>query len=821
MQIRKLFSIFSNCFCLLLVNVYAVNGQNTANLPVGKFLKMKTDQQNLFINTQNAFVSVKVCSPNLIRVNISKIQPGYDFSYAVIGEQQKTSTNITENKNEIIVTTDSIKLIIGKEDMRFSFFNIEGKLINTDESFGTQFTGNEISAYKKIFDTERFIGLGEKTGNLDRRGNGYVNWNTDCYGYGPETDPMYVSIPFYIGIHDSLCYGIFLDNTSKTHFNFGASNTRFSSFTVEDGDLNYYFIYHSDIAGIINTYTDLTGKTPMPAQWSLGFQQCRWSYFPDTEVLNIANTFREKEIPLDVIYLDIHYMDSYKIFTWNNKRFPQPQKMMDELKQMRIRTAIIVDPGIKVENGYSSYEEGTSKNLFLKYPDGSNYSASVWPGVCNFPDFTMAESRTWWGNSFKNYVDEGVMGFWNDMNEPATWGQKFPSLVEFDFDTHGGTALTGRNIYGMQMARATYEGTKKLLNGKRPFVLTRSGFAGIQRYSAVWTGDNTPTDDHLLLGVRLVNSLGISGVANCGVDVGGFSAEATKELYTRWITVGVFSPFFRSHKMYNLKASEPWSYGEEAEEISKYFIQLRYKLMPYLYSKFYEATVTGIPINRTLAIHYSFDNTVYNTTYQNQYFFGDAILVAPVKSTDNFCKIYFPENNYYDFYNDSYFKRNTETVVESPLYRLPLFVKEGSIIPMQTVVQSFDDKPSDTLIIHLYAGEVNNEFMYYEDDGETYAYEKGAYYLRKLIYKGEENIFRIEKSEGNYVSQFKNIELIFHGFDFTAIKINNNSVEIKDEKISMVYPDAAAEILYYATPDRCSIKSVVFKNSNEVLEVKW
>ncbi len=824
MQIRHIFLKISNTLVFLILFLVA-NSQtvNTGNIPIGKFQSLKAGLQELEIKGENGYIKVNVYSANIIRIRISEKVPADDFSYAVIALQTTTKTNIEEDVNSVKLTTDSLKVIITKDKLHISFYNNKNQLINSDDEFGTLTTGNEISSYKKLFPDERFIGLGEKTGDLNRRGNGYVNWNTDVFGYGPGTDPMYVSIPFFIGLHDSLCYGIFLDNTSKTHFNFGASNMRFSSFTVEEGDLNYYFIYHSGVEGIISSYTDLTGKTPMPSQWSLGFQQCRWSYFPDTEVLNVARTFREKQIPLDVIYLDIHYMDAYKIFTWDAIRFSQPENMLNTLKGMGVRTAIIVDPGIKVEKGYTAYEEGIKNDLFLKYPDGTNYAAEVWPGVCNFPDFTLPETRAWWGNSFKNYVDQGIIGFWNDMNEPATWGQKFPSLVEFNYDGNGGNGLTGRNIYGMQMARATYEGTKKLLANQRPFVLTRSGYAGIQRYSTVWTGDNTPTDDHLLLGVRLLNSLGLSGVANCGVDVGGFAADATKELYTRWITLGVFTPFFRSHKAYNLKDSEPWSYGEETEAIAKYYIQLRYQLMPYLYSEFYHASTTGLPVNKSLAIGYPYDNKIYYSTYQNQYLFGDALLIAPVRSTENFCKVYFPANNYYDFYNDKKFDANSEVIVESPLHRLPVFVKESSIIPMQRTVQSFDQKPTDTLFVHLYYGKLNNEITYYEDDGVSYNMESGVFYKRKFIFNSKEKSLTIEKPEGSYISQFKTIQLIMHGFDpaLSDILIDGKQGSLSNTQKNMVFPEEAYKILYFANRDKVSVKTINLQNFNNKITLNW
>ncbi|MBI3234241.1 MAG: glycoside hydrolase family 31, partial [Bacteroidetes bacterium] len=305
---------------------------------------------------------------------------------------------------------------------------------------------------------------------------------------------------------------------------------------------------------------------------------------------------------------------------------------IDELKAMGFHLVVIVDPGIKKEKGYSAYEDGLKNDVFLKYPDGTNYTGQVWPGWCHFPDFTNPKTRKWWGNSFKGYVNDGIDGFWNDMNEPATWGQRFPDLVEFDFDGHKGTHRKGHNVFGMQMSRSTYDGAKELMNGRRPFILTRATYAGGQRFSAIWTGDNQPTDDHMIAGVRLVNSLGLSGFPYAGMDVGGFAGDASRDLFARWIQIGAFSPFFRGHTMVDSKDKEPWSHGEKDEEISRNFIQLRYNLMPYIYSTFYEATQNGMPVSRSLAFYHTYDNKIYDGNYQNQYYFGHGLLVAPYVS---------------------------------------------------------------------------------------------------------------------------------------------------------------------------------------------
>ena len=827
MQIKSLTRFTAIClFAPFLFSTNYTMAQNALNTSLGDYKGMKTSGQVIDVSCSNAEVQLTVYSANIIRIRINKNKFADDFSYAMVGKPKASASFTTQNNdNSVSVQTDSIKLTINKKPMRFSFSTLDGKIIYEDEpAFGTSWISDEITTYKKMQNGERFIGLGEKTGGLDRRGNGYTNWNTDCFGYGPDTDPLYVSIPFYIGIHDGLNYGIFMDNSSKSNFNFGASNNRFSSFTAEYGDMNYYFIYHTHVAGIIESYTYLTGRTPMPSQWSIGFQQCRYSYYPDKEVLNVAHTFREKKIPLDVIYLDIHYMDSYKIFTWHPTRFPQPKKMLDELKSMGIKTTVIVDPGIKVEKGYKSYEEGLKQDLFLKYPDGTNYTGEVWPGWCHFPDFTNPRARDWWGKSFGGYVNDGIEGFWNDMNEPATWGQKFPALVEFNYDNHRATTMQSRNVFGMQMARSTYEGTKKLLGGKRPFVLTRAGYAGIQRYSAVWTGDNSPYDDHMLLGVRLVNSLGLSGVANAGYDVGGFAGDASPALFARWISLGAFSPFFRSHKMINAKESQPWSYGEEVEEIAKNYIQLRYNLMPHLYSSFYEATQNGMPVARTLAIDYTYDAKIYDGTYQNQYFFGNGIMVAPFASNVNLGKVYLPQGNWYDFYNDKTFTGAQEIVVETPVNRLPLFVKGGSIIAMQSPVQSFKELPLDTMYIHVYYGENNNAMMYYEDDGETYSNETGDFYKRNMVYDAGKKEFSLYDVEGSHTSKFKNLKIIFHHFSGIANSVNVDGVatSVKSEYFSFLNPISKFDpIGNEGRKDAVQGKTVVVKNKNGKIKISW
>ncbi len=762
------------------------------NESLGKLISWEKTPNGLMAKLKNAYLAVTIYDESIIRIQISRFPITVCHSYAVVRPPILEDFVIEENEQFLNIETNLIQLQIDRSPVRLSFYDKSGKLLNADDpAFGTSWIGTEVTTYKSLQEGERFIGLGEKTGNVDRRGEAYENWNTDYFAYPTNGDPLYLTAPFYIGVHSELAYGIFFDNTYRTRFNFGASNNRFSYFSAEDGDMDYYFIHDQGVSDIIQAYTWLTGRMELPPKWSLGLQQCRYSYYPDKEVIRIAETFREKEIPADVIYLDIHYMDAYKAFSWDGKRFPDPKSMIDHLKSIGFHVAIIVDPGIKKENGYHPHDSGVEADVFVKYPDKSYYTGNVWPGECYFPDFTNKKTRQWWGQLFANYVNDGLEGFWNDMNEPASWGQCTPNLIEFDYDGEQASHRKARNVYGMQMARSTQEGVKELMGEKRPFILTRSGYSGIQRYAAVWTGDNVAEDDHMLLGTRLVNSLGLTGVAYSGYDVGGFCGEASSNLFARWISIGAFSPFFRCHSMINSHSAEPWTFGEEVTEIARNYVNLRYRLLPYLYSHFYLSHLTGLPISRSLAIDYTHDPQIYDPAFQNQYFFGDALMVVPLPADQSIAKVYLPKGIWYDFYTDRYYKGGQHIFVEAPPRRLPLFVRGSAIIPMQSLVQHVEESPTDILDIHWYAGDTDHTFLYYEDDGKTYTFQKGDYFRRDIYYIANDSRLLISPNEGNRASHFKTVRIYLHGFGRQpGVKVNGHNTSVKITSYRFVNPIA-------------------------------
>lgn len=818
---KKIFLLFAIHYSLFTIPLSA----QTLPHSVGNLKSIKKIANGIALQTDYGNMKVTVYSSNVIRIGVTQNSTFNDFSYATVATPDaKGNYTMKEGAGDITITTDSVKLVITKKPVRVSLYNYKNQLVCADDaSFGTEWLGSDITSYKKLFPDEKFIGLGEKTGDLNRRGNGYVNWNTDIPGYETRQDPLYASIPFYIGIHDSLVYGIFLDNSSKSYFNFGAGQERYASFSVADGDMNYFMIWHSNVAKVIESYTWLTGRMPMPPLWSLGYSQCRWSYFPESEMMTLAKNFRDRKIPCDVLWFDIHYMQDYKVFTWSKERYPDPKGMLTKMDQMGFRNVAIIDPGIKVEKGYAAYEDGLKKDMFLKYPDGDVWSGQVWPGWCVFTDYTKPDARIWWGNLFKEDIEAGLDGFWIDMNEPASWGGgKNPENLLFNYEGKTATYKTGKNIYALEMARATYEGTKQLFDNKRPFVLTRAGFAGLQRYSAIWTGDNVAEENHMLLGVRLINSLGLSGVPFAGVDVGGFVGNGNAKLMSRWISIGAFSPFFRSHKEYNGNDSEPWAFGEDAENICRNYIQLHYNLLPYIYSSFYEATQTGMPVQRSLSIDYTMDEKIYWGNTVNEYMFGPSILVVPQLATQLMVPAYLPHGTWYDFYSDEKLEGGTSYYRDAPVQKLPVFVKGGSFVFMQSPVQTTAEKPADTLAIHIYYSASQHAQVYYEDSGNGFDYLQGNFFKREMKFDGSANKIVMEKTEGNYRSHFTQLKIYFHGFPkVESVRVNGKAMAVKPEAVTFISGIDKADPLADRSKLSATIATITISNSTDQMEIGW
>jgi len=594
--------------CLLFVLLHHANA---AWQTLGKITTYAKQTNGVILNTTSgAKVEITMYQPEVVRVRLA-VKGTFErsWSYAIdTSRDRKTAiANVKETIDTIEISNPvGTKVIIKKQNCLINIYDADGNLIVEDDSakplsFNPENGASETS--KKRKDVELYYGFGEKALPISRHNQYMVMWNTDTFAYPPGLDPIYQSIPFFIALHQTKAYGIFLNNTHRTYFDMGKQDPLRYTFGTSGGELDYFVFTggkERTPKNVLRDYTQLTGTTSLPPLWALGNQQSRWSYTPEAKVREIANLFVENKIPLDVLYLDIDYMNGFRVFTWDNKKFSDPKKLISDLREKGIRTVVIIDPGIKVDQGYYVYKDGVEKNVFVKTKEGKELHANVWPGVCAFPDFTKKEVREWFGMFYKQHFEEGIAGFWNDMNEPGVFIPNETNephhyhhpLKTFPLDTiHDGDGLKGdhsryHNVYGMQMARATFEASKKLQPDKRPFVLTRAGFAGVQRYSAVWTGDNQATWDHLALTIPMLTNLGVSGVPFVGADVGGFTGNPSPELYARWLQAAALTPFLRSHSEIASKAQEPFAFGEDFTKINRATIELRYSFLPYLYTHF-------------------------------------------------------------------------------------------------------------------------------------------------------------------------------------------------------------------------------------------
>ncbi len=679
-------------------------------------------------------LEIRFLLPNLVRFTL--FLPGQEeadkLDYPIYRRQwPRVALEMEQGAETILLKSTALDLHIQKFPCRIQIWNKEGELLNADDpGMGIGWEGNEIRCWKSIHPEERFFGLGEKTGNVNKRGREWVMWNSDFPGYDDQTDPLYQSIPFFIGLRSGKAYGIYVNNSYRSVFNLGAGNLRYYSFSVDGGIMDYFFIYGPRISQVVQTYTEITGRPPLPPKWALGYQQCRWSYFPDREVLRVARTFRDKGIPADVIYLDIHYMDDYRIFTWHPRRFPSPARLVQQLSDLGFKTVVIVDPGVKADPDYPVAREGLAQDYFVKYPDGEVYIGEVWPGPSYFPDFSNPAARGWWGRGLQQLFQVGVRGIWNDMNEPAVWGKAFPLEVLFHDEGRWQNQKKMHNLYGFLMAQATFDAFRRYLPQERPFILTRAGFAGIQRYAAVWTGDNVASEDHLALGIRMLLGMGLSGLPFVGTDVGGFIGTPSQELFARWMQIGAFSPLFRGHTHYGSNRQEPWVFGEEIERISRKFVRLRYRMFPYFYTLFWEASETGIPLMRPLFWEFQNDPRVYEETVQHQFLVGSHLMIAPVISENQrIIKVYLPEGKWFELNLRKVFEGPGTIYLDTSLEVLPIFLREGGMLPYYPLRQYITNEIPDSLELTVFPAGTFGRFVLYEDEGSPRAREKGAYRL--------------------------------------------------------------------------------------------
>ncbi len=677
-----------------------------------------------------------------------------------------------QTEGALLLCTGALTIGVALDTGQVFFADAQGRLLRTDVDAGWHpgdaSPDGALRHRAALREDEVIFGLGERTTPWNRRGRVHPLWNSDPAGYDVGDDPLYINIPAYVGLHDAGSYLVFYENPAYAEFDLGATTPDLADHRFAGGELRYYFAA-GPVPRLIERYTELTGRHSLPPLWMLGYHQSRWSYFPEDRVHQLAADLRAHRIPCDAIHLDIHYMDDYRVFTWDRKRFPHLPQLARDLREQGLKLIAIIDPGVKRDPRYRVYREGVAGRHFCTLPDGKLAHAPVWPGFSAFPDFTAAETRAWWGEQYRALVAAGIAGFWNDMNEPAVFSASgagtLPGAVRHSLEGRGGDHREAHNLYGMLMARASVEGLHALQPEQRPVLITRAGWAGVQRHAVSWTGDNQSTWASLRVTVPMVLGLGLSGVGFTGPDVGGFVGAADGELFTRWIQQAAFMPFFRAHTAIGTPDQEPWAYGEPYLSIVRRFIELRYELLPYLYTAVWQMAERGWPMVRPLWWNDQEARDLW--AIDDAFLCGDALLVAPVGEPGADKRaVTLPGGEWYDFWSNRLHAGHTTFEQYAPLETLPLFARAGSVLTLGESGASVEQRKDRFLRLSVYPltapGETVTEL--YEDAGEGLAYQQGDYRVSRFVQErtDERLILRWEK-EGSYTPPYVHIELTLNG----------------------------------------------------------
>jgi len=755
------------------------------------------------------FIKVEVLRPDLLKLQLSR-NGSFDENptFAVSADLQNVSADFTlsEEAEMLTLTTSALVFTLWKEPFRLEARRLDGSLIfqsaKPDKAgqhwtFGT--LNDEFILARQCQMEDAFFGLGEKTGRFNRKGRNFTLWNTDVLNpnatgeftaerakedprsdaTSTEFDPYYMSIPFFYHqpAGGTAMAGFFIDNAYRSRFEFEEAG----EFRIHllGGQYTEYLFSGPTMREILRAYTWLTGRMQAPPIWALGHHQCRWKAYTQETFLALAHQHRESEIPCDTLWLDIDYMDEYRVFTWNRKTFPDPQGMLATLRKQGFRVITIIDPGVKFDPGYAIFDEALERDLLCRTDGGAIYLGQVWPGRTAFPDFALPEARAWWGEKNAEHVRFGLSGIWNDMNEPAT-GDIPPDAMRFQ----RGAASHQRyhNQYALLMAMGTVEGISKASPEERTFVLSRAGSAGIQRYAANWMGDNFSRWDHLWMSLPMALGIGISGQAFVGADIGGFAGDSNGELLVRWTQCASLTPFCRNHNCAGNRDQYSWSFGPVVEELGRESLKLRYRLMPYIYSAFMKSVETGEPVQKPLLFDFQDDPTT--AEIDDQYLFGDHLLVAPVyKEGCTARQVYLPEGTWHHWHTGECFEGKRFIIAAAPMEYIPLYALGGSVIPL------WPEAPQTTmghapevvdLLVFVPGKDGTTDSWLHEDDGLTFQFQNGACLQTRFAVERSGDLLTLRaETTGNGFPEFRRRAFRIHFRGGTLLRAILNGGSLK------------------------------------------
>ena len=720
-------------------------------------------------------------APDLLRVRFSPKGEFASEPTPMLNDQQRwasAGTTIYPADNAVYLVSTKMIVVAETKPFRLDVYRREdNSVVLSDASPAITWDDSSglIATRKQTAEQEAFFGLGFRGGPVNRRGRSLQMLNTDNAGYGEFTDALYANFPFYYGSRGGKAYGVFLNSYSAPFFDMASQDPGSVLFGVEKGELDYYVMAGPEPERIAFLHGQLTGRTPLPPRWSLGYHQSRYSYLTEKQLTDVANRLREEKIPADVLYLDIDYMDDRRNFTWNLKSFPEPERMNQRLEEQGFKRINIVEPCVRDTD--PTWKELSAASLLLTDSSGNPAVDNIWFGDVGWLDFSKRTARAWYNTRLRNLLATGVSGVWNDLNEPA---QNFMESAVYNFDGSPVSDRFARNSYALLETAETYNSMLAARPNVRPWIISRSGFSGVQRYAATWGGDALSTWDSLRVSIQISNSMGLSGQNFFGHDIGGFLGSPTPELFIRWMQFGSYIPLFRNHAGDTSEPREPWAYGEKYRDLARNVINERYRLLPYIYSVMEEGSRTGLPAVAPPWFHFPADPEAANQTME--FLLGRSLLVAPVYEAGATTRtLHLPGRGFdwIELATGKTFAAGQTITVDAPLEKIPVFARQGAIIPKGEVIQHTGE-PSHAMTLEVMPGDFSS-FNLYEDDGNSFDYQRGAYLRTELSSTRTPSLTTVSivRTSGNWVPPDRSWRVLLRGVDSAPASVELNGTPVQ------------------------------------------
>lgn len=723
---------------------------------------------------QGAVARITMLHTDVVHIRINPAGTLSTWAHPAIDPRGLTppGAQIFNTTEAVYLISPDMQVVVLKAPFRIVILRPDNSVLLADAplAVGIDTTTGAIFNQKLAPTAEHYFGFGMRGGPISRRGRTFLMFNTDSFGYGELDDPLYISIPFYYGMHQGRAYGVLVDSPAAPFFNVDAAATGLLIFGASAGELSYYVLAGPEPARVAHAYAKLTGFTPLPPKWALGYQQSRYGYKSQTEMLTLATTFRARRIPCDALYFDLDYTDNLRLFSWHPTNFPDPVRMNAQLEAAGFKRVNIIDPMVL---GNDPLWSGLAEaGYFLLNRAGEPVINTIFTGDVSWIDFTKSALRSWYKEVLKVFLSTGVSAIWNDLNEPAQ--NVMPEAI-YDFDGEQRTDLQARNLYALKEVSLSAETLKELRPNERPWILSRSGYPGIQRYAANWSGDTLSSFESLRVSVQISVSMGLSGQNFFGHDIGGFYGSPSAELFLRWLQFASYTPLFRNHAVHVAAPREPWQFGAPYTEMIKQIIEQRYRLLPYTYSLFERAARDASPVLAPTVYYFPADARTYRQ--DTEFMWGPYLLVAPVVTEGATRRsLYLPSgSNWRDYYTDQLYAGGQEVSVSAPLQSIPVFVRAGAIIPSGPVMQYVTEPVAPQRTVDLYPGPAGS-FTLYEDDGESLAYTTGDHLYTRLsqIQRLGVRRFSIQRVAGQWQPPAQPWWLRFHAVSTMPMTVTLN-----------------------------------------------